>query len=748
MPKRKLDERQKLLIEFASLKGSINRNKGRYETTKNKEEKENYFKLWKDAEKKLIDISDKYKKLEKEKSEVKEEKKETKTKRKYTRKTPIKREEKEEKEEKEYKEEKKEPVKQRKMNLDIDPEALKRAMRNDMFRYKEMLKKYNVSKLTKAMKLELKILFNKELGKSIDNLEVSDTEEEEEDEEEDEEDEDDDDYEYFTPPSKKSNIDIKSMKDFINNAISKTKENQNKRLSDKKMAEELMNAIEKKISKSKSKKKRKEPLEKIPVFKKSLFNKIKKSNIDIKSMKDFIDNAMSKTKENQNKSLSDKKMAEELMKKIEKKISKSKKKRKEPLEKIPVFKKSLFNKIKKSNIDIKSMKDFIDNAMSKTKENQNKSLSDKKMAEELMKKIEKKISKSKSKKQTIKISEHPKKIEDYTKQQLYKFLMAIKYRHTYKLSGQPKEQLYNYFKDILKSNKFDNIEDLLNIKKVKKEKKVKIKEEIKEPIFKKSLFKKIIKEKPNLKEMKSFLDNIMSDSKYKNESSQRDKNYVEALTKSFNKKVEKSKEKPKEQSKRNQKKRQQRNRKKLRDKISKVLDLEKYDIKPQEQKLLTYAPNIIIPKKLMENYIIHVKNIPKVETQKLLTYVEPSLTDEEFNKYLDEAYDKLLEEEKKGDIKEVRSVEKIIEELEYLIKIEKESNIKNQQARMDRNYGKELIDNIDNMIIKHNKKKREKGKLLDIYNEKQYKKQRQIQINNYKKRKNEKLKKRKSKSKK
>ena len=677
MPKRKLDERQKLLIEFASLKGSINRNKGRYETTKNKEEKENYFKLWKDAEKKLIDISDKYKKLEKEKSEVKEEKKETKTKRKYTRKTPIKREEKEEKEEKEYKEEKKEPVKQRKMNLDIDPEALKRAMRNDMFRYKEMLKKYNVSKLTKAMKLELKILFNKELGKSIDNLEVSDTEEEEEDEEEDEEDEDDDDYEYFTPPSKKSNIDIKSMKDFINNAISKTKENQNKRLSDKKMAEELMNAIEKKISKSKSKKKRKEPLEKIPVFKKSLFNKIKKSNIDIKSMKDFIDNATIKTKENQNKSLSDKKMAEELMKKIEKKISKSK-----------------------------------------------------------------------SKKQTIKISEHPKKIEDYTKQQLYKFLMAIKYRHTYKLSGQPKEQLYNYFKDILKSNKFDNIEDLLNIKKVKKEKKVKIKEEIKEPIFKKSLFKKIIKEKPNLKEMKSFLDNIMSDSKYKNESSQRDKNYVEALTKSFNKKVEKSKEKPKEQSKRNQKKRQQRNRKKLRDKISKVLDLEKYDIKPQEQKLLTYAPNIIIPKKLMENYIIHVKNIPKVETQKLLTYVEPSLTDEEFNKYLDEAYDKLLEEEKKGDIKEVRSVEKIIEELEYLIKIEKESNIKNQQARMDRNYGKELIDNIDNMIIKHNKKKREKGKLLDIYNEKQYKKQRQIQINNYKKRKNEKLKKRKSKSKK
>ena len=59
-----LNTRESLLIKFATLKGTIRKNKGRYETTKDKKAKEEYYKVWKDAEKDIIVISEKLKKIE------------------------------------------------------------------------------------------------------------------------------------------------------------------------------------------------------------------------------------------------------------------------------------------------------------------------------------------------------------------------------------------------------------------------------------------------------------------------------------------------------------------------------------------------------------------------------------------------------------------------------------------------------------------------------------------------------------
>jgi hypothetical protein len=62
--KNTVPETREALIKLASkLKGLIRRNKTRCETTKNMDEKDNYCKIWKDAEKKLRVVAAKYKKL-------------------------------------------------------------------------------------------------------------------------------------------------------------------------------------------------------------------------------------------------------------------------------------------------------------------------------------------------------------------------------------------------------------------------------------------------------------------------------------------------------------------------------------------------------------------------------------------------------------------------------------------------------------------------------------------------------------
>jgi hypothetical protein len=57
------ETREALIRMAASLKGLIRRNKTRCETTKNEDEKDNYCKIWKNAEKKLQVVIVKYNKL-------------------------------------------------------------------------------------------------------------------------------------------------------------------------------------------------------------------------------------------------------------------------------------------------------------------------------------------------------------------------------------------------------------------------------------------------------------------------------------------------------------------------------------------------------------------------------------------------------------------------------------------------------------------------------------------------------------
>jgi hypothetical protein len=56
--------RLNLLRMYAKCKGLISRNKGRYEGTKDKEKKEEYYKLWQDAEADLKKVLPKLKKIE------------------------------------------------------------------------------------------------------------------------------------------------------------------------------------------------------------------------------------------------------------------------------------------------------------------------------------------------------------------------------------------------------------------------------------------------------------------------------------------------------------------------------------------------------------------------------------------------------------------------------------------------------------------------------------------------------------
>lgn len=50
---------------------------------------------------------------------------------------------------------------------------------------------------------------------------------------------------------------------------------------------------------------------------------------------------------------------------------------------------------------------------------------------------------------------HPRPIEEYTRKQLYDFMMAHKYRHTYRLQGKTKPQLYAHFIEFVKNNDVD-----------------------------------------------------------------------------------------------------------------------------------------------------------------------------------------------------------------------------------------------------------------------------------------------------
>jgi hypothetical protein len=61
------DTREKLILKMSALRGTIRTNKGRYETTKNEATRPEYYKIWKDAEKELIKVSNKLKKMEKAK---------------------------------------------------------------------------------------------------------------------------------------------------------------------------------------------------------------------------------------------------------------------------------------------------------------------------------------------------------------------------------------------------------------------------------------------------------------------------------------------------------------------------------------------------------------------------------------------------------------------------------------------------------------------------------------------------------
>ncbi len=65
------ETRDKLIIKISGLKGSINKFKGRYETTKEKDKKEEYHKQWKKAEAELKEAIAKFEKVEKEREKTK-----------------------------------------------------------------------------------------------------------------------------------------------------------------------------------------------------------------------------------------------------------------------------------------------------------------------------------------------------------------------------------------------------------------------------------------------------------------------------------------------------------------------------------------------------------------------------------------------------------------------------------------------------------------------------------------------------
>lgn len=88
-------KRRKLMKQYFSLKGLINRYKGRYETTKDKEKKEEYYALWKKAEKEINIVIPKLKKIEEQREaaklkKIKENEKDRKNNKKITKKSGSK----------------------------------------------------------------------------------------------------------------------------------------------------------------------------------------------------------------------------------------------------------------------------------------------------------------------------------------------------------------------------------------------------------------------------------------------------------------------------------------------------------------------------------------------------------------------------------------------------------------------------------------------------------------------------------
>nr|XP_047140292.1 protein TonB-like [Hydra vulgaris] len=73
------ETREKLILMMSSLRGAVRRNKGRYETTKDKELKPEYYKNWQKAQKDLETVVAKLKKIE-EKRDIEKSKLEQKSK--------------------------------------------------------------------------------------------------------------------------------------------------------------------------------------------------------------------------------------------------------------------------------------------------------------------------------------------------------------------------------------------------------------------------------------------------------------------------------------------------------------------------------------------------------------------------------------------------------------------------------------------------------------------------------------------
>lgn len=73
------ETREKLLLKLAGLRGAINRNKGRYETTKDEGAKAKYYEVWQESIKEAEKVIKKLKQLEKVKEKVKENEKEKST---------------------------------------------------------------------------------------------------------------------------------------------------------------------------------------------------------------------------------------------------------------------------------------------------------------------------------------------------------------------------------------------------------------------------------------------------------------------------------------------------------------------------------------------------------------------------------------------------------------------------------------------------------------------------------------------
>src|SRR5438105_1319796 len=67
------ESREKLILKMTTLRGTIKRNKGRYEGSKDKAAKAAYYKEWQDAEKDLVKVAAKLKKIEKSRELVKQQ---------------------------------------------------------------------------------------------------------------------------------------------------------------------------------------------------------------------------------------------------------------------------------------------------------------------------------------------------------------------------------------------------------------------------------------------------------------------------------------------------------------------------------------------------------------------------------------------------------------------------------------------------------------------------------------------------